>query len=121
MYLAGQTASRPSHGLSLVAGDAGGVLMNAHNRRVDHLNGCVMSSSQCVHDPAPHATPTPANEAVVASGIGPELLRRSRHGAPERNTQKMPFSTRRSSARGTPRGLFGNIGFMAVHSWSVSS
>ena len=31
-------------------------------------------------------------------------------------TQTMPSSTRRSSTRRTPRGLFGNIGLMAVHS-----
>src|SRR5580704_4448846 len=33
----------------------------------------------------------------------------------------MPFNTRRSSARGTPRGLFGNNGVMIDHSKSVSS
>src|SRR5262249_51040910 len=33
----------------------------------------------------------------------------------------MPLRTRRSSMRGTPRGLFGNIGLMAAHSKSVSS
>ncbi len=75
MYLAGETASRPAHGLSLVASDASGMLMNAHNRGVDHLNGSIMSRSKCVHDSAPHASPTPANEAIVASGIGAELLR----------------------------------------------
>src|SRR5258708_28840867 len=48
--------------------------MNAHNRGVNHLDGSIMSSSQCVHDTAPHASPTPANEAIVASGIGAELL-----------------------------------------------
>ena len=46
---------------------------------------------------------------------------RSRHGAPDRSTQKMPFRTRRSSTRGTPRDLFGSIGLMAAHSWSLSS
>jgi hypothetical protein len=38
MNLATQPASRPAHGLFLVAGDAGGVLMNAHNGRVNHLH-----------------------------------------------------------------------------------
>jgi hypothetical protein len=38
------------------------------------------------------------------------------HGAPERRTQKMPLSTRRSFTRRTPRGLLGSIGLMAVHS-----
>jgi hypothetical protein len=75
MYLAGQAASRPAHGLSLVASNASGVLMNAHNGRVDHLDGCIMSSSHCVHDPAPNASPTPPNEAIVASGVGAELMR----------------------------------------------
>jgi hypothetical protein len=46
---------------------------------------------------------------------------KSRHGAPDRKTQKMPLRTRRSFARRTPRGLFGNINLMAAHSWSVSS
>src|ERR1700720_2699047 len=39
---------------------------------------------------------------------------RSRQGAPDRNTQKMPLRTRRSFTRATPRGLFGSIGLMAV-------
>lgn len=38
-----------------------------------------------------------------------------------RNRQRMPFSTRRSSTRATPRGLLGNNGDMIDHSWSVSS
>ena len=33
----------------------------------------------------------------------------------------MPFNTRRSSTRGTPRGLFGSNGAMTLHSKSVSS
>jgi hypothetical protein len=28
----------------------------------DHLDRSIMRSSQGVHDPAPHASPTPANE-----------------------------------------------------------
>jgi hypothetical protein len=32
------------------------------------------------------------------------------------------FALQRASfTQGTPRGLFGSIGLMAVHSWSVSS
>jgi len=34
---------------------------------------------------------------------------------------KDPLRTRRSFTRATPRGLFGRIGLMAAHSWSVSS
>jgi hypothetical protein len=37
------------------------------------------------------------------------------------HTQKMPLRTRRSFTRGTPRGLFGSIGLIAIHSSSASS
>jgi hypothetical protein len=37
----------------------------------------------------------------------------------DRNTQNMPFSTRRSSTLGIPLGLFGRIGWMKRHSASV--
>jgi hypothetical protein len=121
MYLAGETTPRPSHGLSLFAGDAGGVLMNARNRGVDHLDGSIMSSSQSVHDPAPNVSPTPTNEAIVASGVRAERLRQIAPRCAGSQDQKMPFRTRRSLPRGTPRGLFGSIGLMAAHSWSVSS
>ena len=33
----------------------------------------------------------------------------------------MPLSTRRSSTRGTPRGLLGNSGSITLHSKSVRS
>jgi hypothetical protein len=45
----------------------------------------------------------------------------SAHGGPVRNRQKMPFSTRRSSTRGTPRGLLGSNGWITDHSKSVKS
>src|SRR5262249_14263537 len=56
-------------------GDASGVLMNAHNGRVDHLDGNIVSSSQSVHDPGPDASPAPTDEAIVTSSIGTESLR----------------------------------------------
>src|SRR5262249_5948966 len=65
-----------------------------------------------------YATPKRLGLSVV---YGPKLLGRSRHGAPDRKTQKMPLRTLRSSTRGTPRGLFGSNGLMANHSQSVSS
>jgi hypothetical protein len=46
---------------------------------------------------------------------------RSRHGAPSRNTKKMPFRTGRWFTRDTPRSLLDNIDLMAAYSWSVSS
>jgi len=45
----------------------------------------------------------------------------SAHGAPVRKRQNIPFNTRRSSTRGTPRGLFGNNGWITDHSKSVRS
>src|SRR5258706_7787866 len=72
-----------------------------------------MTGGQRIHDPVPHSSPPPANEAIVSG--------RSRQGAPERKTQKIPFRTRRSSTRGMPRGLFGRNDLMAAHSKSVSS
>ena len=68
MYLAGQTGSRPAHGLPFIAGDASGVLMNAHNGRVDHLDGRIMGGSKRLHDPTPYSSSSPTDEAVVAGG-----------------------------------------------------
>ena len=44
-----------------------------------------------------------------------------RRGVPDRSAQNMPFSTRRSSTRGTPRGLLGKSGSITCHSKSVRS
>jgi hypothetical protein len=75
-----------------------------------------MGSSQIIHDLGPDTCPPPANKAVVAGGVGPKSSGMPRHGAPDRNPQKMSLRTRRSFTRGTPRGFFGSIGLMAVHS-----
>jgi len=40
--LAGQPASSSAHRLPSVPSDAGTVLMDAHNRRVDHLDGSIV-------------------------------------------------------------------------------
>src|SRR5258706_12895940 len=45
----------------------------------------------------------------------------SAHGAPVRSRQNIPFKTRRSSTRATPRGLFGSKGPITDHSKSVKS
>ena len=76
--------------------------MDADNGGVDHLDSGIVGSSKCVYDAAPDTSPPPTDEA-------------------ERKTQKMPLRIRRSFTRGTPRGLFGNIGLMAAHSQSASS
>ena len=45
----------------------------------------------------------------------------SAHGAPVRNRQKIPFKTRRSSTRGTPRTFVGSKGSITDHSKSDKS
>jgi len=96
--------------LLIVVCDAGSVLVHAHDGGIDHLHRRVMTGRQRIHDPIPNASPLPPNEAIVTSGAGTVVLRQSRQGAPERRTQKMPLSTRRSFTRRTPRGLFGSNG-----------
>src|SRR5262245_4849323 len=69
MNLAGQAATGPSYGLSLVASDTRAMLVHAHDGRVDHLNGNIMGSGQRVHEPAPDTCPSPAHKTVVAGGV----------------------------------------------------
>ena len=45
----------------------------------------------------------------------------SAQGAPVRNRQNIPFKTRRSSTRFTPRTLVGSSGWITDHSKSVKS
>jgi hypothetical protein len=46
MNFAGQSASRSTHRLASVSRNAGGVLMHAHDGRVDHLDGRIMSGGK---------------------------------------------------------------------------
>src|ERR1700730_10204087 len=54
----------------MVPTNTGGMLMHPHNRRVDHLDGSIMSGSNSVHEPAPYTSPSPANDAVIAGSGG---------------------------------------------------
>jgi len=92
------------------------MLIHADNRGVDHLDSGIIGSGERVHDTAPHAGPPPANEAVVASGVGTEHIRQIAPRCSRAQDQKMPLRTRRSFTLGTPRGLLGSIGLMADHS-----
>ena len=72
------------------------------NRRADgrgqwkfRLDGAVVTFGEGFHDAVPDASRSPTNP-VVAGRVRPKALRRSRHGAPDRNIQKMPLRTRRS-------------------------
>ena len=53
--------------------------------------------------------------------VGPYRSGMSAQGDPVLSRQSIPFSTLRSSARGTPRGLFGSNGCMIDHSKSDNS
>ena len=59
-----------------------------------------------------------ARRLLLAS---PNRSGRSRQGAPDRSTQKIPLRTRRSSTRATPRDLCGSIPRRMRHSASESS
>src|SRR6266700_3075064 len=43
--------------------------MHPHNGCVDHLNGLIISTSKCGHNPAPYSGPSPTDETVVAVGV----------------------------------------------------
>jgi hypothetical protein len=64
--------ARLVYGLPLVSGETCTVLVHAHDRRVDHLDGGIMGGSERVNDPAPDPGTTPAHKAVVVSGVGTE-------------------------------------------------
>jgi hypothetical protein len=49
------------------------LVMHADNGSVDHLHSRVVSSGKGVYDTAPHASPPPANEAIVAGGVWTEV------------------------------------------------
>ena len=38
--------------------------MHAHDGRVYHLDGRIMSGGKCVHDPPPHSGPSPPDETA---------------------------------------------------------
>jgi hypothetical protein len=95
--------------------------MDANDRSVDHLDLALMSLDDGIHQPVPDPGFAPALEAVVDRRHRPIALRQVAPACPERRTQKMPFNTRRSSTRGTPRTLVGKCGSIARHSFSVRS
>jgi hypothetical protein len=54
--------------LASISGNGSSVLMHAHDGRVDHLDGRIMSDGKRVHDPIPYSGPSPPDETVVAGG-----------------------------------------------------
>lgn len=94
------------------------MLAGACDRTVDQLEGLRRASRQRPEDREPHARLGLASVAVVRRRVGAVALRQSRRGEPLRGAKKIEFSTRRSSARATPRGLFGGRGEMIAQSLS---
>jgi hypothetical protein len=64
---AGQSAARAAHVLLAIFRDARSMLVHADNRCIDHLHVRIVSRRQAIHNPIPDASPSPENEAVVAS------------------------------------------------------
>src|SRR5262245_46220481 len=84
--------------------------MHADNRRVDHLQGGVMSAGQCAHDPGPDARSSPANEAIVTSGVVTEVVRQVAPWRPRSQDPEDAIEDTTVIHPCTPRGLFGSIG-----------
>ena len=92
-----------------------------HDRRVNHLNGCVMRGGQRVHDLVPDTSPPPANEAIIAGGIRPELLGGRATCAGAQNPEYAIEDTAVIYTWYAARLICGNIGLMPNHSQSVSA
>jgi hypothetical protein len=92
--------------------------MDANDRGADRLNVALMRCNDDVHQAVPDASFPLSVEAVKR---GPQRSGASAQGEPERRTKKMPFKTRRSSTRFTPRTLLERCGSIAFHSASVKS
>src|SRR5262249_10209524 len=92
------------------------LLMGTHGSAVDHLDVAVVCGGDGVHHPTPYTRLPPPHEAVVAGSARAIPLWQI---TPRR--AGLPFSTRRSSTRGTPRGSLGRSGSITRHSKSVRS
>jgi hypothetical protein len=90
--------------------------MHADDGGVDHLDSSIMRGRKCIYDAAPHASPSPAYEPVVAGGVWAKRRRQIPPRRPGPQDPKDALRIRRSFTRGTPRGLLGSIGLIVVHS-----
>jgi hypothetical protein len=88
---------------------------------VDHLDVAVVSDRNGIHQPVPYTRFAPSHEAIVEGGAWAVAVGQIAPQRAECSTQKMPLSTRRSSTRGAPLGLFGSNGAITRHSKSVRS
>jgi hypothetical protein len=69
-----------------------------------------------VYDTTPYAGPPPANEAIVASSVGPERIRQIAPGCSRSQDPENAVENTTVVDRATPRGLLCSIGLIAAHS-----
>jgi hypothetical protein len=99
----------------------GGVLMHADRGRIDHLDIAVVSLWHSFQKPIPDARLAPPVETVHAGRVRTVAFRNVGPRCARPQPPEIPFNTRRSSTRVTPRGLFGSRVEITDHSKSVKS
>ena len=97
------------------------MLVHSDRGTVDHLDIALISLRYSLQYPRPVTCLAPAVDAVHTGLMRSVTGRDSAHGAPVRNRQNIPFTTRRSSTQGTPRTFVGSTGSITDHSKSVKS
>jgi hypothetical protein len=75
MNLSRQSAARPAHQLFTITGDAGSVLVHAHNGRINDLHGRIVACGKCIHKLIPYDSPALASKAIIAGGVRAKVLR----------------------------------------------
>lgn len=80
-----------------------------------------LGSGKFVYDAAPDTSPPPADETVLAGRVRAKVIRQIAPRCPRSQDPENAMRTRGSFTQGTPRGLFGSMGLMAIHSQSASS
>ena len=100
MQLARQASAGASYSLVAASGNAGGMLVDAHHRRVDHLHSSILRDDQRLHDAVSDTGSPQANEAIVASSIG---AKGSRQIAPRRPGAQNPENTVKDTTVIDPR------------------
>ena len=97
------------------------MLVHSDRGTVDHLDIALISLRYRLQYPRPVTCLAPAVDAVHTGRMRSVAGRDSAHGAPVRNRQNIPFTTRRSSTQGTPRTFVGSKGSITDHAKSVKS
>ena len=122
MYPGCQCAVRTAHATgSAIFFGITAMLVHPDGRTVDHLDIAIISLGYSVQQSCPMPCLAPAVEPVHAGCMRAMTRGNVRPRRAVRSRQNIPFKTRRSSTRSTPRGLFGNKGSITDHSKSDKS